>query len=76
MLASQLCSQGAQFLSLLQQEPELTSPRRSAGISSASLQLLAAHRHRTQGPRNVPVLLLPSEDSFPLSLSVPWLLYL
>lgn len=76
MLASQLCSQGALILGLLQQEPQLTSPRRSAGISSASLQLLAAQRHRNQGPGNVPVLLSPSEDSFPLSLSVPWLLYL
>lgn len=56
MLASQPCSPGAQFLTLLQQEPELTSLRRPAGISSASLHLLAAQRHRNQGPRNDPTL--------------------
>lgn len=36
--------------------PKLASPRQSAGIFLASPWLLAAHQHRNQGPRNIPVL--------------------
>ena len=44
----------AQSPSLLQQQPNLTSPRRPAGISSSvftATSLLAALRHMNQGPK-------------------------